>query len=211
MNVMERLASCGVIPVVVIERAEDAVPTAKAMLSGGINVMEITFRTAAAAESIRSVASECSEMLVGAGTVTTLEQCRLAVEYGAKFIVSPGYDEEIVFWCCENNVPITPGCVTPTEIMMAQKHNLKVLKFFPSNIYGGLKALKALAGPFPNVKFIPTGGINADNLAEYIASAHVFAAGGSWTVPKADISAHNFDKIRSLCTQARKTVDETRS
>ena len=123
MDVLSRLAAAGIVPVVVLDKAEDAVPTARAMLAGGIDVMEITFRTAAAADSIRAVAKEVPDMLVGAGTVINLEQCKLAVDCGAKFIVSPGYDEETVAWCVENGVAVTPGCVTPTEIMMAKKHN----------------------------------------------------------------------------------------
>ena len=176
------------------------------MLAGGIDVMEITFRTAAAADSIKAVAQECPDMVVGAGTVINLEQCKLAVECGAKFIVSPGYDEETVAWCCDNGIPVTPGCVTPTEIMMALKHGLKVLKFFPANVYGGLSAIKSLAGPFGGVKFIPTGGVNAQNLAEFISSPYIHAVGGSWICPKADIAAGNFDKITALCKEARKTL-----
>ena len=206
MDVLKRLAQSGVVPVVVLEAAKDAVPTAKAMLAGGIDVMEITFRTAAAADSIKAVAQECPDMVVGAGTVINLEQCNLAVECGAKFIVSPGYDEETVAWCCDNGIPVTPGCVTPTEIMMALKHGLKVLKFFPANVYGGLSAIKSLAGPFGGVKFIPTGGVNAQNLAEFISSPYIHAVGGSWICPKADIAAGNFDKITALCKEARKTL-----
>ena len=206
MDVLKRLAQSGVVPVVVLEDAKDAVPTAKAMLAGGIDVMEITFRTATAADSIKAVAQECPDMVVGAGTVINLEQCKLAVECGAKFIVSPGYDEETVAWCCDNGIPVTPGCVTPTEIMMALKHGLKVLKFFPANVYGGLSAIKSLAGPFGGVKFIPTGGVNAQNLAEFISSPYIHAVGGSWICPKADIAAGNFDKITALCKEARKTL-----
>lgn len=206
MDVLKRLAQSGVVPVVVLEDAKDAVPTAKAMLAGGIDVMEITFRTAAAADSIKAVAQECPDMVVGAGTVINLEQCKLAIECGAKFIVSPGYDEETVAWCCDNGIPVTPGCVTPTEIMMALKHGLKVLKFFPANVYGGLSAIKSLAGPFGGVKFIPTGGVNAQNLAEFISSPYIHAVGGSWICPKADIAAGNFDKITALCKEARKTL-----
>ena len=206
MDVLKSLAQSGVVPVVVLEDAKDAVPTAKAMLAGGIDVMEITFRTAAAADSIKAVAQECPDMVVGAGTVINLEQCKLAVECGAKFIVSPGYDEETVAWCCDNGIPVTPGCVTPTEIMMALKHGLKVLKFFPANVYGGLSAIKSLAGPFGGVKFIPTGGVNAQNLAEFISSPYIHAVGGSWICPKADIAAGNFDKITALCKEARKTL-----
>lgn len=206
MDVLKRLAQSGVVPVVVLEDAKDAVPTAKAMLAGGIDVMEITFRTAAAADSIKAVAQECPDMVVGAGTVVNLEQCKLAVECGAKFIVSPGYDEETVAWCCDNGIPVTPGCVTPTEIMMALKHGIKVLKFFPANVYGGLSAIKSLAGPFGGVKFIPTGGVNAQNLAEFISSPYIHAVGGSWICPKADIAAGNFDKITALCKEARKSL-----
>ena len=210
MNTTEKLAACGVVPVVVIEHAQDAVPTAEAMVAGGINVMEITFRTAAAADAIKAVSQQCPDMLVGAGTVITLEQCKTAVECGAKFIVAPGYDDDVVSWCVENNIPVTPGCVTPTEIMAAMKHGLKVMKFFPATVYGGLGALKALAGPFGGVKFIPTGGVSAANLAEFIKSPYIHAVGGSWVCPKAEISAHNFEKITALCREARETVDAAR-
>ena len=142
------------------------------------------------------------DMLVGAGTVINLDQCKLAVECGAKFIVSPGYDEETVAWCCENGIAITPGCVTPTEIMMAKKHGLNVIKFFPANVYGGLNAMKALNGPFPKLKFIPTGGVNAANLSEYAAAPFIWAVGGSWVCAKKDIAEHNFEKIMKLAKEA---------
>ena len=206
MDIMKQFAASGIVPVVVLENAEDAVPTAKALLAGGITTMEITFRTAAAADSIKAVAENVPEMLVGAGTVLNLEQAKLAVAQGAKFIVAPGYDEETVAWCVENNIAVTPGCVTPTEIMMALKHGLKVVKFFPANVYGGLKAIKSLAGPFVGVKFIPTGGVNNDNIAEFAASPFIHAIGGSWICPKADIAAHNFDKITQLCKEARRAL-----
>ena len=210
MNALERLRNAGVVPVVVLDRAEDAVPAARAMLAGGVDVMEITFRTAAAAEAIRNVAAECPEMLVGAGTVLTVEQCEKAVALGAKFIVSPGFDAEIVDWCVERGVAVAPGCVTPTEIMAALKRGLSVVKFFPAGIYGGLKAMKALAAPFGQVKFIPTGGVNADNLAEYAAAPFVHAVGGSWLCPKADVAAGNFARIAELCAQSRRIVDGAR-
>ena len=206
MDIMKQFAASGIVPVVVLENAEDAVPTAKALLAGGITTMEITFRTAAAADSIKAVAENVPEMLVGAGTVLNLEQAKLAVAQGAKFIVAPGYDEETVAWCVENNIAVTPGCVAPTEIMMALKHGLKVVKFFPANVYGGLKAIKSLAGPFVGVKFIPTGGVNNDNIAEFAASPFIHAIGGSWICPKADIAAHNFDKITQLCKEARRAL-----
>ena len=210
MNALERLRNAGVVPVVVLDRAEDAVPAARAMLAGGVDVMEITFRTAAAAEAIRNVAAECPEMLVGAGTVLTVEQCEKAVALGAKFIVSPGFDAEIVDWCVERGVAVAPGCVTPTEIMAALKRGLSVVKFFPAGIYGGLKAMKALAAPFGQVKFIPTGGVNADNLAEYAAVPFVHAVGGSWLCPKADVAAGNFARVTELCAQSRRIVDGAR-
>lgn len=206
MEVLDKMSATGIVPVVVIENAEDAVPTARALLAGGIDIMEITFRTAAAPDAIKKVATKCPDMTVGAGTVITLEQCKLAVECGAQFIVSPGYDEEVVSWCCNNNIPITPGCVTPTEIMAALKHGIKVIKFFPANVYGGLNALKALAGPFVGIKFIPTGGVNQQNIGEFAASPHVHAVGGSWVCTKADIAAHNFEKITKLCLEARKAL-----
>ncbi|NLX64384.1 MAG: bifunctional 4-hydroxy-2-oxoglutarate aldolase/2-dehydro-3-deoxy-phosphogluconate aldolase [Clostridiaceae bacterium] len=206
MSVLDKLGKAGVVPVVVIEDARNAVPTAKALLAGGINVMEITFRTAAAKDSIKQVAENVPEMVVGAGTVLTLDQCKAAVEAGAKFIVSPGFNEEVVKWCVENDVAVTPGCVTPTEITMALKYGIKVIKFFPANVYGGLSAMKALSGPFGDVRFIPTGGVDSKNLAEYITAPFVHAVGGSWVCPKADISDGNFDKITALCTEARKIV-----
>ena len=203
MTVSERMSNAGLVPVVVLENAADAVPTARALLAGGVDVMEITFRTAAAEDSIRAVAQECDEMVVGAGTVVTLEQCRRAVDAGAQFIVSPGYDDEVVAWCVEHDVTIVPGCVTPTEIMAAMKLGLNVVKFFPAGVYGGLSAMKALSGPFGGIKFIPTGGVNGQNIGEFIAAPFIHAVGGSWVCPKADIAAGNFEKITELCKQAR--------
>ena len=202
MDILNEFAKSCVVPVVVLDDPAQAVPTARALAAGGIRVMEITFRTAAAAESIRKVAAEVPEIIAGAGTIINLEQCKLAVECGAKFIVSPGYDEEIVSWCCEKGITVTPGCATPTEIMMALKHDLKVVKFFPANVYGGLTAMKALSGPFPHLKFIPTGGVNAKNLAEYAEAKFIHAIGGSWVCAKADIAAGNFEKITQLAREA---------
>ena len=203
MDNMEQFRKVGVVPVVVLEHAEQAVDTAKALLAGGINVMEITMRTDAALESIRRVSASCPDMLVGAGTVLTLEQGKACVEAGAKFIVSPGYDPALVAWCMEKNVPVLPGCVTPTEIMAGLQAGVKIFKFFPSNIYGGIKAMKALSGPFPGIKFIPTGGVNEKNLGEFIAAPFIHAVGGSWVCAKKDIAEGNFEKITALCKQAR--------
>lgn len=206
MTVMERLANSIVVPVVALEKAEDAVPTAKAMAAGGVDTMEITFRTACAPEAIKGVAENCPEVLVGAGTIVNVEQAKLAVEMGAKFIVSPGFSDEVVGWCVENNIPVTPGCVTPTEIMAAMKHGLKLVKFFPTNVYGGLNAMKNLAAPFVGIKFLPTGGVNSGNIKEYIDAPFIHAVGGSWVCPKADIAAGNWDKITQLCADARKAA-----
>lgn len=202
MDVLQRLANAGVVPVVVLDDAKDAVPTANAMVAGGIDVMEITFRTAAAPDCIKAVSENCPDMLVGAGTILTLDQCKLAVEMGAKFIVSPGFDAEVVSWCVENGIAVTPGCVTPTEITAAIKLGLKVVKFFPANVYGGLNAMKNLSAPFVGIKFMPTGGVNAQNLSEYISAPFIHAVGGSWVCPKADIAAGNFEKITALCKEA---------
>ena len=206
MTALERFARAGVVPVVVLDDAKDAVATANAMLKGGVDVMEITFRTAAAPDAIRAVSENCPDMLVGAGTILTLEQCKKAVDMGAKFIVSPGFDAEVVSWCVENNIPVTPGCVTPTEITAALKLGLKVVKFFPANIYGGLNAMKNLSAPFVGIKFLPTGGVNAGNIREYIDSPFILAVGGSWVCPKADIAAGNFEKITALCAEARQAA-----
>ena len=206
MDVLTRLANSIVVPVVVLEKVEDAIPTAKAMAAGGVDTMEITFRTACAPECIKAVAENCPEVLVGAGTIINLEQCKLAVEMGAKFIVSPGFSDEVVGWCVENGIPVCPGCVTPTEIMAALKHGLKLVKFFPANVYGGLKALKNLAAPFGGVKFLPTGGVNSDNIKEFIDTPFIHAVGGSWVCPKADIAAGNWEKITQLCIDARKAA-----
>ena len=206
MTVLERLANSIVVPVVVIDDAKDAVPTAKALAAGGVDVMEITFRTAAAPDAIKAVSESCPEVLVGAGTVLNLDQCKLAIAQGAKFIVSPGFDAEVVQYCIDNGIAVTPGCVTPTEITMAVNRGLKVVKFFPANVYGGLNAMKNLSAPFGGVKFLPTGGVNAGNIKEYIDAPFIHAVGGSWVCPKADIAAGNWDKITALCLEARKNA-----
>ena len=206
MTVMERLENSIVVPVVVLEKVEDAIPAAKAMVAGGVDTMEITFRTACAPEAIKAVAENCPEVLVGAGTIITLEQCKLAVEMGAKFIVSPGFSEEIVSWCVEHGIPVAPGCVTPTEIMAAMNHGLTMVKFFPANVYGGLKALKNLSAPFGSMKFLPTGGVSNDNIKELIDAPFIHAVGGSWVCPKADIAAGAWAKITQLCVDARKAA-----
>ena len=185
-----------VIPVVVIKDVKDTVFTLKALKDGGINCAEITFRTACAAEAIAIGVKEFPDMNIGAGTVINLEQAQKAVESGAKFLVSPGLSEEVARFASEKNIPYFPGCVTPTEIMQALKLGISVVKFFPANVYGGLKAIKALSGPFPQVKFIPTGGVDLDNLSEFLSFDKIYAVGGSFMM-KGDV-AENCKKINEV-------------
>lgn len=206
MTPLERMANAAIVPVVVIEDAKHAVPAAKALFQGGIDVMEITLRTQAGLDAIQEVARYAPEILVGAGTVTTLDQCKKAVDAGARFIVLPGFSRAVVAWCVANKIAVTPGCVTPTEIMEALEYGLDVLKFFPANVYGGLDGMKALSGPFPGVKFIPTGGVNAQNMADFLKAPFVHAIGGSWVCTKKDISEGNFERITCLCAEARSKV-----
>ena len=200
------MANAAIVPVVVIEDVKKAVPAARALFQGGIDVMEITLRTEAGLDAIQEVARHSSETLVGAGTVTTLDQCKKAVDAGARFIVLPGFNRSVVEWCVANEIAVTPGCVTPTEIMEALEYGLDVLKFFPANVYGGLDAMKALSGPFPGVKFIPTGGVNAQNMADFLKAPFVHAIGGSWVCAKKDISEGNFERITCLSAEARSKV-----
>jgi 2-dehydro-3-deoxyphosphogluconate aldolase/(4S)-4-hydroxy-2-oxoglutarate aldolase len=203
---MERIFNSGIVPVVVIEDAKNAVPTAKALRAGGIEVVEITMRTSAGLESIENITRELPTMMVIAGTVLTLEKCKQCIAAGARGIVSPGFDPTIVKYCIDNHVNVIPGCVTPTEIQQALSYNLSVLKFFPANVYGGIDALKALAGPFENVSFIPTGGVNEANIGEFAAVPNVFAVGGSWICTKADIAANAIDRITALTIKARQNM-----
>lgn len=211
MNVLEKMGMVGIVPVVVLDRPEDAVPAARALLDGGIDVMEITLRTPAAEAAIRAVADQCPGMTVGAGTVVSAEQCGRVLDCGAQFIVSPGCREELIRFCVERGAALIPGCATPSEIMLAVSYGLEVLKFFPANIYGGIQAMRALAGPFPGVRFIPTGGVNGENLAEYAAERCIHAVGGSWLCGREDIARGRFDWIAALCRQARERLNEARA
>ena len=178
-----------VVPVVVIKELNDTIPTLQALCDGNLPVAEITFRTACAEEAIRLGVKTFPDMYIGAGTVINVEQAKRAVNAGAKFIVSPGLSEEVARYCIENGITYYPGCVTPTEIMQAISLGINVVKFFPAQVYGGLKAIKALAGPFPQVKFLPTGGVDASNLKEFLDCDKIFAVGGSWMM-KGDIKAN---------------------
>ena len=174
-----------VIPVVVIKNVEDTVPTLKALVEGGVNCAEITFRTACAAEAIALGVKEFPDMNIGAGTVINLAQAKKAVKAGAKFLVSPGLSVSVAKFAKSKGIAYYPGCVTPTEIMQAIECGLDIVKFFPANVYGGLKALKALSGPFPQLKFIPTGGVDRSNLDEFLAFDKIAAIGGSFFVKEA--------------------------
>ena len=201
-ELMCRIENLGVVPVVVIKDASKAVPLAKAILKGGINAIEVTFRTDAAEESMELIHQAIPEMILGAGTVITIDQAKKAVDAGAQFIVSPGLDSDIVQWCKENEVPVIPGVCTASEVQKGVKMGLKALKLFPAEASGRVNMIKNLCGPFPQVKFMTTGGISSSNLAEYAACEHVLAAGGSWMVKSNLIEAENLDEITRLCSDA---------
>lgn len=209
-EMMKKVQGYGVIPVVVLNDAKDALPLAKALCEGGLPCAEVTFRTEAAEESIRLMATEYPDMFVGAGTVLTIDQVDRAVAAGAQFIVAPGFDPEIVDYCIEKGIPVFPGCVTPTEITQAVKRGLQVIKFFPAEQYGGVATIKALAAPFTTAMFMPTGGINAKNLPEYLSCNKILACGGSWMVKGDMIAAGEFDKIREMTAEAVQLVAEIR-
>lgn len=206
----EKFYETRVVPVVVLEDAEDAVPLAQALVEGGLLSAEVTFRTAAAEESIRRMTEAFPQMLVGAGTVLTKEQVDAAAAAGAKFIVSPGFDPEIVDYCLEKKIPVLPGCISPSEVAQAVKRGLTIVKFFPAEQAGGIAMIKAMAAPYVGLKFMPTGGINAGNLTEYLSCDKILCCGGSWMVKGDLVKAENFGKIRGLSAETRKLVDTIR-
>ena len=209
-NVIESIEKIGIVPVVVLEDPSDALPLGQALVEGGLPCAEVTFRTDAAEKSIRIMAEECPDLLVGAGTVLSVELVKRAVDAGAQFIVSPGFNPAVVEYCLENDIPVTPGVQTPTEIDMALSHGLDVVKFFPAEPAGGLAMIKAIAAPYTSVRFIPTGGINAQNVRDYLAWSRILACGGSWMVKSAMIREQRFDDIRALVREAADIVAETR-
>ena len=207
---LQDLCSYGVIPVVVINKTEDAKPLAKALCEGGLKCAEVTFRTDAAQEAIRIMSQEYPDMMVGAGTVLTIDQVDRAVSAGAKFIVSPGFDPEIVDYCIDKDIPVVPGCMTPSEVAQGVKRGLEVLKFFPAQQAGGVAMIKAMAAPYTSVMFMPTGGINADNLEQYLSFKKIAACGGSWMVKADLIDSGNFEKITELTKEAVRLVKSIR-
>lgn len=206
----EQLYKLGVMPVVVLNDAKDALPLAKALCDGGLPCAEVTFRTEAAKESIRIMSAEYPQMLIGAGTALTKEQIDCAVAAGAKFIVSPGFDPEIVDYCMKKNIPIFPGCITPSEVAQAVKRGLKTVKFFPAEQFGGVAAIKAIAAPYTTVRFMPTGGVNAQNLHSYLECDKIVCCGGSWMVKSELIKDGKFEKIRKMTEEAVALVKESR-
>lgn len=205
-EVLKKVEELKIVPVVVLEREEDAVPLAQALIAGGLPVAEVTFRTAAAAGAIRRMCESFPELLVGAGTILNVEQCKKALEAGAKFIVSPGFSEEVTAYCVEHDVPILPGVCTPTELMRVIHYGLPVAKFFPAAQYGGLKTIKALAAVFPQMRFMPTGGVSEANVREYLSEPKIIAAGGSWMVKGDLIRAGKFAEIEEMTRSAVELV-----
>ena len=210
-NVSETIHKMGVVPVVVLNDAKDAAPLAKALCEGGLPCAEVTFRTEAAEESIRIMTTEYPDMFVGAGTVLTIEQVDRAVAAGAKFIVSPGFDPEIVDYCLSKDIPVYPGCITPSEVAQAVKRGLKVVKFVPAEQFGGVSTIKALAAPYVGVKFMPTGGVNAKNLESYLSCDKIVACGGSWMVKGDLVKEGKFDDIKNLVKEAVQLVADIRN
>ena len=207
---LEKLGQYGIVPVVVLNDSKDAEPLADALCEGGLACAEVTFRTEAAAESIKIMSEKHPEMLVGAGTVLTVEQVDEAVAAGAKFIVSPGLNSEVVKYCLDKNIAITPGVVTPSEMEQAIELGLNIVKFFPAEPSGGLSMIKAVSAPYTMLKFMPTGGINPGNVKEYLKSDKIFACGGSWMVKGDLVDAGDFDKSKELTKEAADIVKEIR-
>ena len=209
-EVLERIKEMGIVPVVVIDDVKNAIPLAKALCEGGLPCAEVTFRTDAAEEAIRIMSEQFPDMLIGAGTVLTIDQVDRAVAAGAKFIVSPGLNPNIVKYCVDKGILITPGCMSPSDIEIALENGLEVVKFFPAEPAGGLKMIKAIAAPYVNMKFMPTGGINIKNVKEYLLYDRIVACGGSWMVKDSLMKSGEFDKITELVKEAVQVVKESR-
>lgn len=206
---VERLRACGLVPVIVLEQASEARALAEALLAGDLPILEITLRSAAGLPAIECLADD-SRWTVGAGTVLNRDEARRAIDAGAKFIVAPGLDEATVAYCLDRQVPVTPGVCTATEVQRAFNMGLRLLKFFPAEAFGGAATVKALGGPFPQVQFVPTGGINADGLASYLKLGNVAAVGGSWMVTRELLAARDYGTVTSLAASARAQVQASR-
>lgn len=206
----EKLEQLGIVPVVVLEKVEDAAPLAHALMAAGMASAEVTFRTACAAECIAAMAEAEPDMCVGAGTVLTVEQVDRAVAAGAQFIVSPGYNEDVVRHCIEIDVPVLPGTVSPSEVTAAANHGLTVTKFFPAAQYGGLSTIKALAAPFVGHRFMPTGGVSTENVEEYLSCPSIIACGGTWMVKPELFADGDFSEVQRIATEAMEAVHRVR-
>ena len=210
--VMEKISEIGIVPVIKLNCPErDARPLAKALVAGDVPVAEVTFRAAGAAGAIKAMKDECTEMLVGAGTVMTTAQVDEAVEAGAQFIVTPGLSVKILEYCLDKGIAIFPGCTTATDYHIAFEHGLELIKFFPAEQSGGLAKIKALSAPFPMFKVMPTGGINTNNLAAYAACPVIAACGGSYMVTADLIENGKWDEITQLCVRSREIIREARA
>ncbi|MDR1017394.1 MAG: bifunctional 4-hydroxy-2-oxoglutarate aldolase/2-dehydro-3-deoxy-phosphogluconate aldolase [Lachnospiraceae bacterium] len=207
MDYIEKIKKIKIIPVIALDDANDAVLLAKALISGGLQIAEVTFRTDAAADSIKAIKKECPEMLLIAGTVLTTAQVDEAINAGGDVIVAPGFNGKIVDYCKSKRVPIIPGVATASEIEQAIEHEINVVKFFPAEAMGGVKTIKALSGPYNKIKFMPTGGINLENMKDYLNLSQVISVGGSWMVSKELIKNKKFDEITKLTLEAVKSLD----
>ncbi len=210
-SIFEKIKSTGIIPVVVLNDVKDAEPLAKALVDGGLPCAEVTFRTDAAEESIRIMSEKYPEMLIGAGTVLTTEQVDRAVSAGASFIVSPGFNPRVVSYCIEKNIPMIPGCSTPSDMEIALEMGLDTVKFFPAEQAGGLAYIKACAAPYTKLSFMPTGGINVKNVRDYLSYSRIIACGGSWMVKGDLVKEGKFDEITKLVKEAAEIVKEVRA
>lgn len=209
-TIFSKIEETGIVPVVVLDHVEEAAPLAKALCDGGLPCAEVTFRTDAAEEAIRVMTEQFPQMLVGAGTVLTTDQVNHAVAAGAKFIVSPGLNPTVVDYCVKRGIPVIPGCSTPSDVEVAMEFGLKVVKFFPAEPAGGLNYIKAISAPYSNIKFMPTGGINPQNVSSYLSYPAILACGGSWMVKKSLVQEGNFDEIEKLVHEAVELVSEAR-
>ena len=205
-DIFTQFRDIGIIPVVAINDAAKAVPLAKALIAGGLPAAEVTFRTAAAEDAIKAIVKSCPEMLVGAGTVINVEQAERAKNAGVKFIVSPGYKEDVVQYCIDNNIPVMPGVANPSEVEAALAHGLTHIKLFPAEVVGGVKMIDALGGPFPQCSFMPTGGVTTQNLAEYAKRKNILCMGGTWMVKADLINGEKWDEITQICKDAVKAM-----
>ncbi|MCR5084601.1 MAG: bifunctional 4-hydroxy-2-oxoglutarate aldolase/2-dehydro-3-deoxy-phosphogluconate aldolase [Succinivibrionaceae bacterium] len=198
-DILEQISEYGVVPLVTLDDPEDAVPLAGALRDGGIPIAEVTFRTAAGGECIRRMAKAYPDLLVGAGTVHDVDHAKETLDSGGKFVITPGFNPKVVDWCLKNNMPVCPGTVTPADLEQALDFGLKVVKFFPAGAYGGVNTLKALAGPYAALKFVPTGGVNLDNLTEFLDLPNVAAAGGSFVPPSKQVKAKDWKGVADTC------------